>query len=168
MNRLLFQIIICALCLFFLTGCTGTENSAYKKNTSDSLSASTGTESLTYNEATNGYDERPLKKYATLNDYLNDPENSQNFVEIKESGGDVLEINVYANGNSLVYNYTYISAIAPDDLPIIKSKLEALLDENEDLFYNLKGTVQSQIDEELIIEVIYHNQDGTIIIDRSF
>lgn len=152
----LFAIILAVMMIVSLAAC------GEKSETStDSSTTSSSSSSSSSNIASS-------KKYATLQDYMDDPVNLNGVDAIKEAGAGTLDIDVRAEGNVLVYDYTYLTTIDASVLPSVKTTLEQTLDTSESTFVTLADTMQNSIDERIQIKVIYRNGDKEIITERTF
>ncbi len=108
------------------------------------------------------------KQYATLKECLDDPNSLTGIDEVKKASSDVLDIDVKADGNVLVYDYTYRTQVDESLLPSVKSTLDKSLEATESTFVTLADTLQSQIEEDIEIKVVYRNADGEIITEKTF
>ena len=93
------------------------------------------------------------KQYATLKECLDDPNSLTGIEEVKKASSDVLDIDVKADGNVLVYDYTYRTQVDESLLPSVKSTLDKSLEATESTFVTLADTLQSQIEEDIEIKV---------------
>ena len=112
--------------------------------------------------------ESSSKKYATLQAYLDDPANMEGFDEMKESSADVMDIEVVAEGSTLVYDYQFKSVMDAADLPNVKTTLDQQLDDSSASFVQMAQTIQRAIEETIDIKVRYRNGDGEVITEKSF
>ncbi len=108
------------------------------------------------------------KQYATLKECLDDPNSLTGIEEVKKASSDVLDIDVKADGNVLVYDYTYRTQVDESLLPSVKSTLDKSLEATESTFVTLADTLQSQIEEDIEIKVVYRNADSEIITEKTF
>lgn len=108
------------------------------------------------------------KQYATLKECLDDPNSLTGIDEVKKASSDVLDIDVKADGNVLVYDYTYRTQVDESLLPSVKSTLDKSLEATESTFVTLADTLQSQIEEDIEIKVVYRNADSEIITEKTF
>ena len=108
------------------------------------------------------------KQYATLKECLDDPNSLTGIDEVKKASSDVLDIDVKADGNVLVYDYTYRTQVDESLLPSVKATLDKSLEATESTFVTLADTLQSQIEEDIKIKVVYRNADSEIITEKTF
>ena len=108
------------------------------------------------------------KQYATLKECLDDPNSLTGIDEVKKASSDVLDIDVKADGNVLVYDYTYRTQVDESLLPSVKATLDKSLEATESTFVTLADTLQSQIEEDIEIKVVYRNADSEIITEKTF
>ena len=143
----IFAILLAILMIISLAACGESSD----KTDSTSTASSTG-----------------AKKYATLQDYMDDPVNMKGIDSVKESGQDVLEINIKADGSTMLYEYTYKTTFSADDLPSMKQSIEEAMASNDSTFTTLATNLQSQIDEKVNVRVVYRNGDGEIIFENTY
>lgn len=108
------------------------------------------------------------KKYATMQAYIDDPVNSKGLDEIKKAGEGVMDIDIKADGSTLVYDYAYKTTMPESTLSDVKTSLDSIIDASESTFVRLAQQMQAEIAEDIQIRVIYRNSDGTIITERTF
>lgn len=108
------------------------------------------------------------KKYPTLKKYLEDPANIKGIDAVKESSSGTMDIDVKADGNTMVYDYTYRTKIEDSDLPGVKQTIDSSLDSTESTFVGLADTLQNQIEEDIKVKIVYRNADGEVITERTF
>lgn len=108
------------------------------------------------------------KKYATLQEYYDDPVNTKGIDEIKKSNEGVMKIDVRVEGSVLVYDFTYLTTIDSSALPSVKQTMDQALDSTASTFESLAQIMQNDIDESVSLLVIYRNGDGAVITERTF
>ena len=108
------------------------------------------------------------KSFATLEEYLADPMNMEGLDELKKSGAEVMDIDVKADGSTLIYDYSYKTVMDSSVIPTVKSALDDAIEASADSFNSLTKTIQSSIEESIKLKVVYRNGDGEIITERTF
>lgn len=109
------------------------------------------------------------KEFADIQEYIDYPVNSEALENVKESFEDTIDFNYYADGDTLVYEYTYVDQISESALDTVKESLD---DSIESLSSTYKITIRdivSRVDvEDPKFCVRYNNADGTLITERTF
>jgi len=118
-------------------------------------------------------DDDPVKiggKYSSLSDYLNSSDFKEQFDSAKEAGGDLLSIECYAEGDTLVYDYKYNTTFSDSVLSTMKDSLETALDSTSSTFESIAGMLKLVINDisDPSVKVIYRNGDGSIICEKTF
>lgn len=108
------------------------------------------------------------KKYATLKSFLDDPVNTEGADEAKKVLGDSAEYKVYADGNTVVYDFRLLTAMDSSMLDSVKASLETSLDTNEEIYKTTVSTIQDSVDEDIALRIVYHAVDGTVITERTY
>ena len=109
-----------------------------------------------------------LKHYATLQQYLDDPDNSEGLEKLKKQSGEAIDLDIEIEDDTLVYDYTYTTAIEESNIANVSDILNQMLESSKDNFQKLAGVMQSQIDEDIKIKVVYRNTDGEVIAEKTF
>ena len=82
---------------------------------------------------------------------------------------DLLDFEVFANGNTLVYGYKYKQTYSQDQVNAIKGNIESSLDSLNDQMMNTIDVVESEFGlENIEIEIVYFNGDGSLIGNKVF
>ncbi len=172
----IFAILIALLLIVALAAC-GEEESKTGGTTTDSGETSQlDTSYDAEKKAASKVDDTPsstdngesAKKYKTLEEYLQDPLNVQGVEEMKKNSQDNMDIDLRAEGDTLVYSFTYTTVYEEDSLPSIKSMLEQVMETAQDTFSNLAKMMQDDIEESITLKVVYCNGDGSVIAERTF
>ena len=108
------------------------------------------------------------KPYATVKEYLESPENARGIEDIKKNSQDTMEIDVKAEGNTVVYDYTYKTAVGEDSLEKVKESFEQVLDGSESSFNTIAQQMQAEIEESIQLKVAYHDSNGTLLAERTY
>ena len=120
------------------------------------------------NGSSSGSKSDSSKKYDTMQDYLNDTENSKGIEDIKKNAQDTMDIDIKAEGNTIVYEYTYKTVVDDDSLETVRASLEQVLDSNESSFESIAQSMQAEIADSIKLKVVYRDQNGTLIAERTF
>ena len=172
MKKMIALLLALALCLA-VAGCTITkkEGSADKDATFSSVEESKPadtTEAAKAADAAAGSDKGD-KQFADINAYISDPEVSKSIDSAKEGLGDVLTFDYHAEGDTLVYDYTYTKQYDDTAVATLRPALESSLEKNIDSFNQVVDVIKKNVNvsnPKLVIN--YHNNDGSIIATRTF
>lgn len=111
----------------------------------------------------------PSGKYATLQDYVGTPQVQKDINKGLDKSDSKLNMSVYAEGDVLVYDYQYTQHVAQDALPAAGETLNKALEEQASDFTNVLTEVRNHVNvENPSVKVIYRNDDGTVITEKSF
>lgn len=164
------RILSIALCIIFVLSLAACGEGEVKERTPSATQGSpivdnTASDAPDETQSQNGSSSE--KPYATLEEYLATPANQEGINKSKEVAQGVMEIDVYADNGCLVYDYRYTFTLDDAAVSTAAATLDASLDATESTFVSLARAMQSQIEEDVYITVIYRNGDGTIITQRS-
>lgn len=172
MKRIIAIILITTLCLA-ATGCTITkkEGPADKDATfsvADETKSADASENSAATAETSGADKGD-KPYASIQDYISDPEISQSIDSARESMGDKITFEYHAEGDMLFYDYTYTDQYDESAVATLKPVLETSLENNIDSFREVVDVIRKNVNvANPKLVVTYHNNDGTVIATRTF
>ena len=172
MKRLLAIILITTLCLA-VAGCTITkkEGPADKDATisvADESKSSDASENSAATAAASGADKGD-KLFASIQDYISDPEISQSMDSARESMGDKISFEYHAEGDKLFYDYTYTDQYDESSVATLKPVLETSLENNIDSFKEVVDVIRKNVNvASPKLVVTYYNNDGTVIATRTF
>ena len=164
MKRIIALLLAILMCAAFV-GC-GDESKATpdeKGNvgTADEAAkpAETSPETLTKNG----------KPYASVQDYISDPEVKESIDSAKDSNSEIVTFDYYADGNQLVYDYTYTQQYDEERVAEMKKSLDETLEKNSSYYMQVVDQLRKNVDvENPQLVMNYRNSDGTIIATRTF
>ncbi len=106
-------------------------------------------------------------KYATVDEYVNsDAVQAELATVMEQMEGSGMQMDVYGDGNKLVYAYTYdVEIDAEQAAPLLEEALAAEADTFEDVAASLKSAVDV---ENPTVVVTYLNPDGSVIYSAEF
>lgn len=194
MKRII-AIILAALLCFVFVGCSGSGEKATDDSAETSVqdSATAKTEETSAQDSTDAKTEEtsaqnseaqktdsddsadsgsasaPATVYDTVEDYINAPDVKKSMESAKESSGDIISFDYHAEGNKLIYDYTYNNHIDDSELEAMKKVLEDSMESNSDYYTQVADVLKRnvKIDEPEIV-INYHNDDGTVIATKSY
>ena len=161
---ILLIISVCAVCVVF-AGCS--DDTSGDKAVKPSESSSTVDEA-TKAQSVSTADESG-KKYSSIEEYISDPEIKEAFDATKESMRDLISFEYHAEGNKLIYDYTYLSHYEGAVLDNLKKSLEESLESNSESYSQIVDGLREKVNEndpQLVIN--YRNDDGSIIVTETF
>lgn len=110
-----------------------------------------------------------VKRYASIDDYLNDPEVQKSIDSQKKDSGSAVKMDVIAQGDTLVYQYTYAEHIDDNTVASVKQALEASLEDNAAAFTQVISELQKYVDlANPKVKIVYCNDDGSVITEKVF
>lgn len=164
MKKIIAFILVLVLC-FAVAGCSvSKKDNDAAVSTADESKATD--DSVTSAPASSG---KGNKQYASIDEYIGDPEVSKSLDSAKDSFGDKLTFAYHAEDNQLVYDYTYTEYYNDGALATIRPAIESSLDNNTDSFNQVVDVLKKTVnvaDPKLVVN--YHNNDGSIIATRTF
>lgn len=109
------------------------------------------------------------KRYATVEEYLNDPQVQKSISSQKEKSDASVTMDVFAEENTVVYAYTYQTHVDDEALESAKSSLDTSLTENASTFYAVIDELEKYVDvDSPAVRITYLNDDGTVITEKVF
>ena len=82
---------------------------------------------------------------------------------------DKFTMRVYADADALVYEFNYVAHIEDGNIDSTRSMLESSLEENADTFTGVIDELKKYVDiESPQVRVIYNNDDGANIVEKTF
>lgn len=159
MKRIFCILLIALLCAGF-TACGSDSDS--ETTASDNPSTA---DTVADEKATSDSVSANEPQYADIDAYLQ-AEYDESATEAEDSP---ITMDVYAEDDTLVYDYTYKKTYSEEEIEQIKSSLNSQLDENSYAFESLANDLDSKVAvENPKIKIVYHNGDGTVITERTF
>lgn len=102
---------------------------------------------------------------STLEEFINSNEDAKNTVESMTND----QMSVEVSGNTLTYLYTYNQTFTGETLDALKEELENAMESQESTFENIADTLEKESGiDEVTVQVIYANEDGTEIYKEEF
>ncbi|MBQ3330211.1 MAG: DUF4854 domain-containing protein [Ruminococcus sp.] len=109
------------------------------------------------------------KRFVSIDDYLNDPGIQQRIKESTEGGESVVKTEVYAEDNTLVYEYTYVEHYSEENVAVMKEKIDSALSDSAEVFTGVAEELRQYVDtENPRVKVVYCNDDGSVITEKVF
>lgn len=102
---------------------------------------------------------------STLEEFINSNEDAKNTVESMTND----QMSVEVSGNTLTYLYTYNQTFTGETLDALKEELENAMESQKSTFENIADTLEKESGiDEVTVQVIYANEDGTEIYKEEF
>ena len=179
-TRKLGALAAAALLAFaVLTGCTssetvigGADSETDVKITDSSSSAAAESESSVSKAENSVSESGSTQEFATLGEYLVDPDvKAEIDASIAEQTDDNMTIQVYADGNTLVYEYQFADQydFTEDELKTVKDSLKSGCDEAADTFTGIAQSLEDEVGlSDISIRLVYLNGDGSEIYTHEY
>lgn len=157
--KIFYGGLVAVMCSVLLASCSsgqpeGPSSSGDTATTTDSAPAPTT--SIKEDNIT------PDGKFASMEDYVNSDIVQSQIADSIEGMG----MEIQADGNKLIYIYTYKTQMPTDSLASI---LESALESQESTFKSVASTLKSVVDvENPVVVVSYRNADGSEIVSQEF
>lgn len=155
MKKLICLLLALVFCVS-LAACG--ENSSDNAATKDSAETAAATDA-------------PVKPFASVEDYLNDPQVQERINEQSEGDESVVKMAVYAQDDTMVYEYTYVDHFADDQITVIKERIDSALSDSTstDVYGDVVDELRRYVDtENPRVKVVYCNDDGSVIAEKVF
>ena len=164
MKRMIALLLVVLVCIS-VAGCSlfgGDKKSATPDSDTSSASSSSTKSSVSSISS--------VSKYGSIADYLEDEEVKAaiNSALDEDYSNIFSDMKVYAEDNTLVYDYTFVETYDDDAAASMKESIDGKSDDDFG-FASVIDTLRTHVDvENPQIKVIYRNGDGSIITSRVF
>ena len=148
----IFAAFLTTACLFALTftGCNFLQNSNDKSDIAESETST-------------------AKTYSSIEEYLKNPLTQVTVSTIKNAVDETTTINVKAEDNKLVFEYTYADIYEKSALSGMAYQLKTSYERNASVYTSLASSIEKEVDVENPLVVIrYLNGDKTVIYEGKF
>lgn len=164
MKKIICLLLVALLCVG-LAACSSKPNN--ENPASNAVASSSQSDDAT--EAPAVSSQSSGKPYASVEDYLNTPEVQSEVNSAIEANDSGLNLEVYADGDTLVYDYTFTETFDDDTLDVVKDSLDTALEEKASSFESVVTVLKSNVDvENPKVKVVYRNSDGTVITEKTY
>lgn len=110
--------------------------------------------------------------YKNMEAYISDPTVKASLDQaIKSAAGSGMTIDITAEGNTLIYKYTYKQQMSSDSVPVetLKQSLETAMNSQKDQMQNFANQIGNVVEETpAIISLQYIDADGTPLYEKEF
>lgn len=110
--------------------------------------------------------------YKNMEEYISDPTVKASLDQaIKSAAGSGMTIDITAEGNTLIYKYTYNQQMSSDSVPVetLKQSLETAMNSQKDQMQNFANQIGNVVKETpAIISLQYIDADGTPLYEKEF
>lgn len=110
--------------------------------------------------------------YKNMEEYISDPTVKASLDQaIKSAAGSGMTIDITAEGNTLIYKYTYKQQMSSDSVPVetLKQSLETAMNSQKDQMQNFANQIGNVVEETpAIISLQYIDADGTPLYEKEF
>lgn len=165
MKRIVCILLAVLFCLSF-AACGKSNDTATKDSATNDSATIEGTVSVLPEPSESG---ESVKKFESVEDYLNDPQVKANIDAQTEQESDVVKLNVFAQGDSLVYEYTYLTHIEGEKLDAAKKAIEDSFEDSSAVFDQAVEELKKYVAmENPKVKMIYRNDDESVIFEKVF
>lgn len=180
LTALLSAVLLLAACAFtgcstaaVLPGSSSSESSASESSASESSASSEDSSDESSEESSKESSSTGLGLYSSVGDYLADPaviaELDGTITAMEGSG---MAVTVTADGNTLVYTYTYETQLDIPDEDTLASFVDAMeegLTEQASTFEGIAASLRTIISvDDIAVRLVYCNADGTELYSHTF
>lgn len=177
MKKNLFRVMACVLAfalMLSLAACGGkANNSSTAPNSSAASSEAASSTPVSASEPESKAESSTAApadgKYASIQEFLEDPQVSSQLETMMSALGDDMDIDVSADGDRLVYTFKFSEEI--EDLEATKSAMEEQMNDDTfaSTFKNIAGSLSEAIEvENPSVVVTYLAMDGTEIYSQEY
>lgn len=169
MKRIICVLLIALLCAG-LAACGSKQNNQTASSGAQSTveSKADATESAASSAASSA-SSAASAKLASVQEYLDTPEVQAEINDTIKEAGDTIKIKVYAEGDTLVYDYQFTDHFDDSSLASVKESLDNSLEEKKESFIKVVTTLKTNVDvANPKVKVIYRNDDGNVITERTY
>ena len=110
--------------------------------------------------------------YKNMEAYISDPTVKASLDQaIKSAAGSGMTIDITAEGNTLIYKYTYKQQMSSDSVPVetLKQSLETAMNSQKDQMQNFANQIGNVVEETpAILSLQYIDADGTPLYEKEF
>ena len=92
--------------------------------------------------------------------------------QVKKAGlpsdNDTLDIDIYTDGNTFVYEFKYKEQIADDTLSAVKTSLDKSLENSANTYNSVVDEIKDYTGLDATVKVVYKNADGKVISEKEY
>lgn len=160
MKRIICALLITLLCFGSAACSSGSESETEASGNTATADTSAPTEA----EAPGSDTGSSEKQYAGIEEYL-----QAEYVPATESEDSPITVDIYAEDDTLVYDYTYRQTYSEDQVETIKTNLDAQFEQNSAAYESIAADLETKINvDNPKVKLIYRNGDNTVITERTF
>lgn len=166
MKQKLMLVSVLALVLVLFSGCMINPSALMDKENDESSAPSIVSDIEDDQDEDSQEDEGDgLGLYDSVEDYLK-TEEMQKMLDSLRASVSGMNIEVSAQGNMLIYTYTYEEAMDPATIgPILDEQMEKQASTFQMVAKQVKLVVSA---DEVLVQVVFQNPDGTVLSDTQF
>ena len=161
--KIFYGGLVAVMCSVLLASCSSGQPEGPSSSGNTATTAATTTDSAPVPTTSSKEDNiTPGGKFASMEDYVNSDIVQSQIADSIEGMG----MEIQADGNKLIYIYTYETQMPTDSLASI---LESALESQKSTFQSVASTLKSIVDvENPVVVVSYRNADGSEIVSQEF
>lgn len=164
--------VLALVMLMALAACSGSGSSSSQPSSSSESSAVSEDSSSSEDSSEASTDENGLidGKYPSIQAFLEDPQISEQIDQMVDALADGdLNINVHADGDKLVYTFTFAEFPEGTDMDAIAESLETSMTEQASVFEDIAASMKEVVNEaDPKVRVAYNAADGSEIYSKEF
>ncbi len=173
MKKLIAIAMLSVFCLSF-AGC-GSSDSSSEAESSKTEGGSTESSKVESSKVESGKDESSLVESSANDSNSGATLTMDQIVELmkgsaKQAGTDDMNVNVYAEGDTLVYEYIYKNEIPSEQISLYKTALASQL-ENKSIAKTMadsKEKIAKASGRDVSIRLVYKTNDGTVLGEKTY
>ena len=173
MKKLIAIAMLSVFCLSF-AGC-GSSDSSSEAESSKTEGGSTESSKVESSKVESGKDESSLVESSANDSNSGATLTMDQIVELMKSsaeqaGTDDMNVNVYAEGDTLVYEYIYKNEIPSEQISLYKTALASQL-ENKSIAKTMadsKEKIAKASGRDVSIRLVYKTNDGTVLGEKTY
>lgn len=104
----------------------------------------------------------------TVQTYFESAEGKAEIEKVQEMFEGTLDVEVYAEGNEMYYDYAYTTTYDDATVEVLKETLAESLDTQASTFTSVVDSMEEVVDGEVTLTVIYRNGDDTILAEKTY
>lgn len=164
--------VLALVMLMSLAACSGGDSGSSQSSSSSESSAASEDSSSSEASSEASTDENGLinGKYPSIQAFLDDPQISEQIDQMVDAlaAGD-LNIDVHADGDKLVYTFTFAEFPEGTDMAAIAESLETSMSDQASVFENIAASMKEVVNEaDPKVLVAYNAADGSEIYSKEF
>lgn len=107
--------------------------------------------------------------FANMEEYIASPDGQKIIESTRESAGDDMFFDLKAEGNKLIYEYTYTEQCDEDMVEYMKEYFDSAMSSYESMYKNVVKLITELVnDDNASVAIRYLNADGSLIWEKEY